>query len=208
MNEAAYKIAKRIVTDISPYLLSRPYIGIYNARGEQLYQDSALDEFSDFISNFIKTNFAHLNINDHSMPIGGKTIAFFKTSPKSMVVIYCKKGALGQLLGFKSGIPKYGPMIDEIVGDLPELASQESLLNVEDQSRTQKSGLEVVPTLIKKLTGKEKFPINESQILQFCDGKHSVDEIVKETGQPRLFINQVIRKYQKKGWVKLIRKII
>ncbi|MHA1143322.1 MAG: hypothetical protein ACTSRW_01155 [Candidatus Helarchaeota archaeon] len=208
MNQNAYEISKKIVADLRPSLLSRPYIGIYNALGEQIYQDSDLDEYSEFITNFIKSNFGHLNIQDHSMPIGGKTMAFFKTSEKSMVIIYCKKGALGQLLSFKSAIPKYGALIDELIGDLPvPVPSQSSLVETQKKPSAGKSGLEIVPTLTKRLTGKEKFPIRESQILQFCDGNHSVDEIVDETNQTRIFVNQVIRKYQKKGWVKLVRKI-
>lgn len=211
MNEGAWDISKQIVRELGPFLLSRPYIGIYNALGEALHQDADLDEFSDLISTFIRSNFAHLNVSDHSMPIGGKTLAFFKTTKKSMVVIYCKKGALGQLLSFKSQIPKYGPMIDEIVGELPELPSTSSPLISGEPEKAGKlekdTGLEIVPTLTRKLTGKEKFPIMESQILQFCDGRHSVDQIVDETDQTRIFINQVIRKYQKKGWLKLVRKL-
>ncbi|MHA1277441.1 MAG: hypothetical protein ACTSRC_15155 [Candidatus Helarchaeota archaeon] len=58
----------------------------------------------------------------------------------------------------------------------------------------------VYPELLDKFRNK-KFSFQEGLILQFCTGKKTIDEIVKETKFSEADVVEVINTYQKKGWL-------
>ena len=64
-----------------------------------------------------------------------------------------------------------------------------------------------IPIIKRKLTGKEKFSIEVASILQFCDGKHSIEDIRNETKYSIITVKEVLKEYQKKDWIKF-KKII
>ncbi|MFX0138923.1 MAG: hypothetical protein ACFFDN_35105 [Candidatus Hodarchaeota archaeon] len=69
-------------------------------------------------------------------------------------------------------------------------------------------GFKDFPFLKKKLTGKEKIPIEVTRILQFCDGNHSIGDISEETGYPKIKVSQTIREYHKKKWIEIKRLLL
>ena len=48
-----------------------------------------------------------------------------------------------------------------------------------------------------------KLSLNEYRILIHCDGFHDISEIQEMTGLPRLLILKTIRKYAKKGKIRM-----
>jgi len=216
--EQFHIVAKDISTQLGKSLVTRPYIAIIDLLGVTRYCDEPLEQFLDFMQNFIRSNFNLLQIGDHSLPLGSVNLAFFKASSKAMIVIYTVKGLAGQLLSFKSKMFEWTDQIEALLGDLefpaPAIPTETRTIGIQNEPEIQaaappppptKRGLKTVPFLTKKLTGKEKFSIEVAQILQACDGEHSVQDICSETGYPLLKINDIIRTYQKKNWITLKR---
>jgi len=214
--EDFYTIVKEIASVFGQLLISRPYFSIIDALGTIHYMDEPFGAYSEFIQNFVVSNFHLLNVGDHSFPLGGVNLAFFKLSSKTMIVIHTQKGPSGQLLSFKSKILDWGPRFDKLIGEIAPVVptiqisefSGEAEPAIITETSKDKAGLKTVPFLVKNLTGKEKFPIEEAQILQYCDGKHALESICEETGYPRLKIDEIIRRYQKKKWIEIRRVIL
>lgn len=238
-------IAKEILVNVGKLLATRPYIAIANISGTIQYIDPPLEIYAKFIQNFVYNNFNLLGIGEHSLPLGGVNLAFFKISAQAIVVLYTLKGITGQLLAFKPKMFDWSTRIDQLMGGVaapiptpsptptfspaPSPAPQypvtsratvpEAAASVASAARTTpssteaaapgtKAGLKTVPFLMKKLTGKEKFPLEDAQILQFCDGTNSIEDICIKTGYPRLKVDEVIRDYQKRKWIELKRIVL
>ena len=229
-------IAKDILTNVGKLLATRPYIAITDMSGSVLFIDAPLEIYAKFIQNFVANNFHLLQLGDHSLPLGGVNLAFFKVSDKAIIVLYTVKGITGQLLAFKGKMFEWTTRIDQLMGGpatplLPQqppfqvtssvavpqvIASVANATTVESTTlssagpatATTKAGLKTVPFLMKKLTGKEKFPLEDAQILQFCDGTNSIEDICAKTGYARLKVDQVIREYQKRKWIELKRIVL
>jgi hypothetical protein len=216
--EDFYSIVKEILATFGQIFVSRPYFSIIDMAGTIHYIDQPLEQFSEFIQNFTKDNFNLLNVGDHSLPLGGINLGFFKISPKTMIIIHTQKGPSGQLLSFKVKMFEWAPRIDKLIGDISTVVSRVQIAESSEEgepgvlpetlSKEKVAGLKTVPVLIKNLSGKEKFPIEEAEILQFCDGKHAVETICTETGYPRLKVDEIIRRYQKKKWIEIRRVIL
>lgn len=216
--DSFFEIAKDISTTFGTLLGVRPYIGIIDAMGTVHYSDTELEEYMEFAQNFARSNFYLLNTGDHSLPLGGINLAFFKISEKSIIVLYTKKGRSGQLLSFKAKMFDWQQRIDGLIGDIivppppiqvtdspSQIELEPGVIEADQEVQTKARGLRTIPVLIKQLTGKEKFPIDVATILQYCDGNYSIDDIVKETNYPRLQVDNVIRLYQKKKWIDIKR---
>ena len=207
-----YDISREIASELGVLLTVRPYCGIINALGEICYMDSDLEEYKPLIKNFMETIFPMVKVGDHSVPLSGTNMIFFKVSKKAMIILLTKKGALGQLLTFKNLMQKYTPRIDSLIGDIEitdERGIKESTIEEkgkeeipEKKEVDEKAKSQLLPLLIKSLKD-IKIPIEHATILSLCDGENDVDDIIKETKKDRLFINSVIREYQKKGYIKL-----
>lgn len=254
------EIAKDILAALGRLLATRPYIAITDSNGTIRFIDPPLELYAKFIQNFVYNNFNLLGVGDHSLPLGGVNLAFFKLSPIALVVLYTMKGVTGQLLSFKAKMFEWSGRIDQLISGVvttipapqaqtasseplayptstayppstqyppspaypastPEAASPtyapspastapSSTSASELAAPSTKAGLKSVPFLIKKLTGKEKFPLEEAQILQFCDGTNSIEDICAKTGYARLKVDEVIRDYQKKKWIELKRIVL
>lgn len=219
------QLVKDILISISEVITTRAYISIVDAIGNFQYIDTPVfDEYICFIQDYIQENFQALNMGECAIPFGGINLGFFKISEKAIVVVYLKKGPSAQLFALKTRLRDWGQKIDEMIGELdyceisndmeqpieqlPELEEIQKpfLLNPSSNSSiTSKRRMKVVPLLIKPLNGKEKLPLEEINVLQYCDGIFSLEEISRKLLCPLPRINKIIRKYEKKEWVKIQR---
>ncbi|MHA1299384.1 MAG: hypothetical protein ACTSO9_08120 [Candidatus Helarchaeota archaeon] len=208
-----YQISKNLTSELGSLIGIRPYCGIINAAGKICHLDSDLEEYRELITSFMTTTFPVLKVGDHSVPISGTNMIFFKVSRKAMIILLIKKGALGQLLTFKSIMNKFVSDIDSIIGDIKITYTREitvkEQLTVEfkkEEKEDKKGKIKYLPVLVKDL-GKTKIPLDHARILSLCDGVNDINRIMKETKETRLKVDQIIRQYQKKGFIKLKRII-
>lgn len=206
-----YPIASEIVKVFGKIFATRPYLSIIDATGKIHYIDEPLSkQHLGFIQDFVKTNFKYMKVGEYSVPLGSVNLAFFKISLKAVITIYTKKGFTGQLLAFKTRMHEWSGKIDDVLGEVEipsEIEPTESEPIESKEVEVVKRGKisKKVPSLVKKLTGKEKFSLESASILQFCDGKRSVEEICKETNIPKIKVNQILAELQKKRWIKFKR---
>ncbi|MHA1381011.1 MAG: double zinc ribbon domain-containing protein [Candidatus Helarchaeota archaeon] len=200
---------EEIVNEIVGYMnkiLSHPtYMGIFNEKGQAIYIDDTLQEHYQFISSFINENFKLLNIGDHSIPLSGLNLAFYKISDHAMIILHTKEGPVGQLLAFKSRMFQYSDKIDALSAKFTEdLVKKIPKPRVKKISKT--ASAERIPVLTVDIN-KKKFAMDEAAVLHIIDGKKTITEICEEIKIPRLKVNEILKKYQKKGWLKLKRVI-
>ncbi|HUX99969.1 MAG TPA: hypothetical protein VMV49_10485 [Candidatus Deferrimicrobium sp.] len=201
VQEEFFKIASEIISELGPILSTRPYLAIANFQGDFKYIEDELENYKDFIATFVKTNFSLLEVGDHSMPISGTNLAFFKVSEKAVIVIYIKKGLLGQLLIFKARMIKYQSRIDELI---PEVPSFTEPLGVKiEEPEIQKEKPHIIPILLRQIDKKAKFPLQEVIILNYCDGKNNLEDIIRESNLEKQALWEILDKYTKKGWIEI-----
>lgn len=206
--EKFYQIAKDIVKVFGKIFATRPYIAIIDANGNIHYIDEILSkQHLEFIQDFVKVNFKYMKVGEYSVPLGSINLAFFKISSKALITIFTEKGFTGQLLAFKTRMYEWSEKIDNVLGTISipsTIVAKESqpVESIKPSIVKKKTGIRKIPLLTKNLTGKEKFSIEASSIIQFIDGKRSVDEICDETKYPKLKVNQVLIELQKKGMIK------
>ena len=217
-------LTKEIMTTLREAIVTRVYITIIDAIGTLHYVESSVfDQYIYFIRGFTHDNFHILNIGDYSIPFGGINLAFFKISQKALIILYAPLGPVGQLLPFKNIMGKWAARIDELIGDIdysslpPEFQENES--DLQQSSPESLPPTEIKPTtkvpqytirlpLLKvKLTDKVKFPLKDMQVLQYCDGEHTIEDICKKTNYPQLKVDLIIRDYQKKNLIELKRVV-
>jgi aminopeptidase-like protein len=58
----------------------------------------------------------------------------------------------------------------------------------------------IFPELLERFRSK-KFGFKEGLILQLCNGKHSLEDIAKESNLKEEEVLEVINLYQKRGWL-------
>lgn len=206
--DAFYQIANEIVNELGPILGTRPYIAIVKFDGEFKYIEPALDQYREFISSFSKSNFSLLNIGDHSMPISGTNLAFFKFSNKALIVIYIKKGLIGQLLIFKPRMMKYQDKLDALIPEEPPSQGMETAFATHEEPAILKQATgpvkaQIVPVLLKQIGKKDKFPLQEVVILNYCNGKNTIEDIMRNGNLDRKGTWEILDKYTKKGLVKI-----
>ena len=190
-------LVEQIKTDIGRLLGTNITVAIINSNAEIKYIDTAIKKFSDFIISFTKGNFDLLSVGDHSLPLSGTNIAFFKVSEKALVILNSDKGPVGQLLAFKGRMRKYSTRIDELLEALPEK---------EEKPAPVKAAVRV-PVLTVSIANK-KFGMEEAKVLHLVNGKNTITDICEKTKLPQLKVDEIIRKYQKKKWIKLKRLIV
>lgn len=221
-------LTREILTTLRGTLVTRAYITIIDAVGTIHFVESTsiFDQYLYFIRSYARDNFFLLNVGDYSIPFGGVNLAFFKISKKALVVLYAPLGPSGQLLPFKNMMNKWANRVDELIGPLDydllpsECSDPESpesipaLQNMPPQTNEvpdlplNKPQYTVrVPVLKTKLTEKVKFPLIDMQVLQFCDGTHTIEDICKKTNFPQLKVDLILRDYQKKNLIELKRVV-
>jgi hypothetical protein len=221
-------LVREIQTALRETLVTRAYIAIADSVGTVHFVESAsiFDQYLYFIRSYAKDNFSLLKIGDYSIPFGGVNLAFFKASRKALIILYAPLGPVGQLLPFKNMVIKFADRVDYLIGslDYDRLSSEcsdpespESIptpqtmppqTNEEPDSPPTKPQYTIrLPVLKIKLTDKVKFPLNDMQILQFCDGTHTIEDICKATKFPQLKVDLILRDYQKKNVIELKRVV-
>lgn len=214
-------LSREIMTALREIIVTRTYLAIVDAMGTLHYVESSsiFDQYLYFIRSYTRDNFHLLNIGDYSLPFGGINLGFFKVSQKALVILYAPKGPAGQFLPFKNFMAKWANRVDQLIGDLdydsisPEFQEivPESPLELQKPDQPSEMPLKKeqytirLPILKIKLTEKEKFPLKDMQILQLCDGKHTIEDICKKTNSPQLKVDLTIREYQKKKLIELRR---
>jgi hypothetical protein len=207
------QIAKEMSTALRKILVAKPYIAIVDASGTIHYIDTpAFDEFLFFIQGYVKKNFRLIGVGGHSIPFGGISLAFFKLSRKALVILFVQKGPVGQLLAFKPMMNKWTLKLDDLIGDIeitdvPEAPKVQPAREApqEPAETNEFDHVKRVPLLVKPLPAKKKFPMEVVSVLQYCDGTHTMEEILERTKFPRLKVDLVLREYQKKKFIKIMR---
>jgi len=185
VKEQIHQVVDEIKKTMGQLIGSRVYIGLYDNKGQSILEEEALGGFKEFIASFIKTNFNLLENNDHSLPLSGHGIIFFKLNAKLMIVLYIIKGKVGQLLAFKPKMKYFGEKIAPLLESSSEAPETQSEAVLEEAVvplglQTIRRKLFINPKMTKKITGKEKFDISEAKLFQFYTGDHMLDEIKQE----------------------------
>lgn len=219
------QLVKDMLISIAEVITTRAYISIVDALGNFQYLDTPVfDEYLCFIQNYVQENFQALPVGECTIPFGGIALGFFKISEKAIVIIFLQKGPSAQLFALKTKLLDWAQKIDELVGELdyleistdieqpivqqPESEENQKPFLLDPSSNSSDTGSrrrKVVPLLIKPLNGKEKLPLEEINVLQYCDGIISLEEISRKLLYSLPKINKIIRKYEKKDWVKVQR---
>ncbi len=186
-------LGKTIMNKMGEITGVRVYVSMVDNKGNFILDDPSFDKHRNFIKNFTVNNFQYLHEGDHSIPLSSENIVFFKCTEHFMVVLFNPKGKIGQLLSFHSIIPKYIDSIKQY-----EITLRKSTVQVVDEelisftipseefkipSLSHKNEIysKIVPTLNKKMSKNEKFDISEAKLLQKCDGKTSLLEIMESS---------------------------
>ena len=142
------------------------------------------------------------------MPISGTNLAFFKVCNKAIIVIFIKKGLIGQLLIFKARMMKYQEKLDALIPDKPKPVEPSVAIAPPEESEIVKRAAapvkaQIIPILLKEIGKKDKFPLQEVVILNYCNGKNSIEDIMRDGNLDRKATWEILDKYTKKGWVKI-----
>jgi len=194
-------------------MFSRPYLAIIDAAGEFRYFTDELADYKKYIIDFTTNNFNLLDVGDHSIPLGGIDLAFFKPEDNFLIIIHTKVGPIGQLLLFKNFMDRYAQRIKLLIGDVKSQSKIKihTLEKVEEKKpEPEQKGtgnIQLMPVTVKKFTGSEKFKLSTSEVLQLCDGSNSIEQICIKTSMPKLKVDGIIKDLEKKGYIKLKRVI-
>ncbi|MHA1697044.1 MAG: double zinc ribbon domain-containing protein [Candidatus Helarchaeota archaeon] len=191
-------IVKKIANDMRKLLSNPIQIGIIDNNNNLKYIDPVLEEkYADFIKSFATGNFSVLDVGEHSLPLSGVNIGFFKLSEKAMIVLYSESGPVGQLLAFKGRMHKYSDYIDKFIDMKLEKGKSKQVEKTAYRVPIKLDGIE-----------RKKFSMTEAKVIHLIDGKNTIEDICEKTNLPRLKVDEIIKKYQKKGWIKLKRIIV
>ncbi len=191
MSNPVYDIVKKITQKLGELLGVRVYITITDSDGNFIASDSIFEEYKNFIQDFIKNNFKYLKTGDHSIPLSSQNIIFFKTTDNSITVLYNPMGKIGQLLTFKSIMNNYiEPLENSVatgINDTQEQVEETPIIlevppkeiEIPIISRKERTFTKIKPILKRKLKEKEKFSLEEAQVLRMCDGTHNLTELKK-----------------------------
>jgi hypothetical protein len=191
-------VVVQIKEDMERLLANPIQIGVVDKDSNIKYIDDELEEkYGDFISSFVKGNFDLLSNGEHSLPLSGVNVGFFKISDLSLIVLYSESGPVGQLLAFKGKMGKYTEDINKFILEEAKPKKEKKIEKTAYRVPIKQDGLE-----------KKKFSMIEAKVIHLIDGKNTIEAICEKTNLPRLKVDEIIKKYQKKGWVKLKRVII
>ena len=133
-----------------------------------------------------------------------------------MIILYSIKGRVGQLLSFKSILPKYRDVIDEFVGDI-DLDTTTTVFETEEIpveaeaipsvpvktieremfSRNVAYYREIYPIVSKKLKESAKFSLTISIILNYSNGENSFLDIFDKMNISKYeYISEIYKLYK------------
>ncbi|TFF89303.1 MAG: hypothetical protein EU549_01115 [Promethearchaeota archaeon] len=196
-----YPIMKNISSQLGRSMGARPYIALIDASGKLRYLDEGLNEYKDYMVKFTENNFTLLKVGDHSLPLSGTNLVFFKPSEIFILAIHTKKGAIGQLLSFKNMMYDFTQKIEPLIGEISPIYLEEKREKQKAEEKKKKLKPRHVVTTTNKLNRSKKFSLAETKILDLCDGNHSINDICNETSYSKLKVDSIIKKFKKKGWI-------
>ena len=207
-----------------------PYIALLDKNAEVKFLDEALKDQENYMKEYISSNFGLIAKGEYSLPFSGLLLGFFKISEEAVLVLYLEEGKIGNLLAFRGVIDSMIQKIDTSLIALQKTEEIEDMaykilrlrkLSEEDlaaavpvfEEMSDEGSIpseyislsQIFPQLDDKYS-KKKFSFKESLIIQFCDGAHSIEEISKKSGYSDYDVQDVILKYEKKGWLKKLVK--
>ena len=183
LTEQVHQVVDEIKTYMGSLIGTRVYVGLYDRSGNKILEEDALSGFREFITSFVKTNFNLLEVEDHSLPLSGHGIIFFKINDDMMIVLYIMKGKVGQLLAFKSRMGYFSEKFTEILETSSEMSEKGDALAYLEETvapsgpRFLQRDMGIKPVLKKKMSGKERFDINEAKIFPYYNGETSISQI-------------------------------
>ncbi|MHA1378356.1 MAG: hypothetical protein ACTSRG_08230 [Candidatus Helarchaeota archaeon] len=194
MSDAIRDVVKNISGKMGSLVGVRVYIAITDRDGNFIYADDAFEEYANFIQKFVQTNFNYLQQGEHSIPLSSENIIFFKTTENTMTILFNPKGKIGQLLAFKSLMNTYyepiessiqGTGVSTVVSTkeaAPALTAAQKGLESYELSHKYMFYNKIIPKLRRELKKKDKFNLTQSMILNKCDGKTSLYNLIKDVG--------------------------
>ncbi|MHA1269090.1 MAG: hypothetical protein ACTSPY_04825 [Candidatus Helarchaeota archaeon] len=222
-NQDLFPIVKGMSSKLGATLGVRVYVAITDNSGKICYIDDELKKYLNLITTFVKYNFNLLQVGDHSIPLSGSNIIFVKISNRALVVLYTKKGLVGQLLSFKKYIDEYLQPIDnvlkaagtpELVLETPELKVEtpEKVIPVETDQRSEvvlekkvykrKKYKNIIPKIRKKIPSNLKLKLEESAILNLCNEGKSISEMINLSDNlTTSTIKKVFAKFIESKWI-------
>ena len=200
--EKLKNLAEEIKNNLKALLEGELSVGFVSKNEGIVYLDEALKNYGDFIKSFSSENFKLLNIYDHSLPLSGIRLGFFKTSESSITILAASgEGPVGQLLVFKSRIDLFSERIEQLILETPKIETP----TVEEEEPPSVFS-NIIPH-IKDKYKKKKYTMEEAAVIHQIDGEKSIAEISKIAEIPLLKVEEIIRKYEKKKYIELKRVI-
>ncbi|MHA1301247.1 MAG: hypothetical protein ACTSO9_17635 [Candidatus Helarchaeota archaeon] len=189
---------------IGSFIGVRVYVAIADPNGKILAFQDGIAPFKDLIENFVGTNFPYLKFGDHSIPLSGHNLIFFR-SERAVLALYSPKGKYGQLLSFKAKFNEYASEIDELVGEVSynkEIVTKKIVEKAQPELKYSRDRWQIIPIFSVKLTGKEKLSLDEANILNACDGNATVKKIAEDLQIKLTDLIDTLLKYYHKGWIR------
>ncbi|HUY00161.1 MAG TPA: hypothetical protein VMV49_11440 [Candidatus Deferrimicrobium sp.] len=198
------KIVISIGNKMGAIVGARVYAAIVSPNGKALISQDGIIPFLNIIETFVKSNFHYLQFGDHSIPMSGSNLVFFRTK-NAIIALYTPKGRHGQLLSFKSQFNQYSSEVDGIVGESSldsAVVPFEIVKKIPLELVYERDTWKIKPVFSVNLSGKEKLPMEEAVILNQCNGNNSISKISKEIQRNNTDIIKILIKYDEKGWIK------
>ncbi|MHA1378905.1 MAG: hypothetical protein ACTSRG_11035 [Candidatus Helarchaeota archaeon] len=201
---ALEKIGDDIGSKIGTLIGVRVYSAIADPNGKILTYQDGISPFINLIENFVLTNFPYLKFGDHSIPLSGHNLIFFRTN-RAVLALYSPKGKYGQLLSFKAQFNSYASQIDDLIGEVTynkEIVTKKIVEKAIPELKFSRDRWQIIPIFSVKLTGKEKLPIDEATILNSCDGNTTIQKLAETNQENIQNIIDTLLKYYHKGWIR------
>ena len=201
--EDLVKLAEEIKNNLKLLLEGELSVGFVSITEGIVYLDAPLKKYQEYINNFSSENFKLLNIYDHSLPLSGIRLGFFKTSESSITILAASgDGPVGQLLVFKSRIDLFSERIEEIISKVRVTAP---LIIEEEKEEGPPSEFDNIIPHIKDKYKKKKYTMEEAVVIHQIDGEKSIAKISKIAELDVLKVEEIIEKYEKKKYIQLER---
>ncbi|NHI92361.1 MAG: hypothetical protein EAX96_07640 [Candidatus Lokiarchaeota archaeon] len=226
LNDAIEELKEKI-SRISP---NQPEIALLDKSADVKFIDPGLKDQEKYMKEYVGSNFSLIAKGEYSLPFSGLLLGFFKISEEAILVLFLEEGKIGNLLAFRGAIDSMIQKLDTSLialqktleiedmaykiirlkeltdEELTKLApAYEEMTDDINQPSEYISLSQICPLLDEKYS-KKKFSFKESLIIQFCDGEHSIDVISKKSGYSEYDVQDVVLKYEKKGWLKKLVK--
>ncbi|MHA1265840.1 MAG: hypothetical protein ACTSRS_11460 [Candidatus Helarchaeota archaeon] len=176
------------------------FTAIIDPNGKILVADTIFEPLYELISNFVRTNFSLLDVGDHSIPISGNPLVFFRMK-NGIIALYSPKGRHGALLSFQSQFTNFQLKIDTLIGEITPQAVIPEKGAPTPAVKYKRDPWKIPVVSIKKLQGNEKLSLKEALILNKCNENPSIQEILDISKTTLPVTLKILQKYENLGWI-------